>query len=1099
MSLPFGGSTAPAISSPLLAWPSRPSPAHRSPLSTPSSFQTSFDSDLTRATSWESVHKGKGKERAMPEVRIQQDRDDREQNDEETSHGDEEQTSRRYPPPKQPLSPRQLGRIAQSFGIVIPSLPFSPSPTSSPNLLTASPTLSAASASSSRLPAVSHSTSIFHSPYLLAVVPPLSLLNLSASTAEEAEKRAKRWRRGRLIPLQPTLGGMLLAIAREFGLPSTQGIDVYLAQTETPRSISSASSSASFGSVEETSGPLISAQTWTTLFSPYLHGSASRGSTPATTPRKPSSVGRDVFPPSPLELTSRSRLPSQNFKPDSTEPTPTPPKASHQSTSSHSSSTFPLTPVSGVSLPPRAIVGTIEFDVDRDVASWFDEWSRLGPVPSRARKLSSVSDGGVGIRELRLVRKVKDKSATPFLRELDRNRTRARALTPDTSSSSSRRPSDDTTQVDHLFPSYSSEYAKLQRSQSQKRGTPSRTDPTRAMSASGSFGEFPEDEGTATESDTVAEDCGPDVSGDQLLLDPGNVADLLASPIQLEDDAPMVVLPSRKLAELRQELDKRGSAVVMSDELDNLEKRECGVASCLKRKRRIRADAPVMRQLSPKEIRLTSPRMLTPRMAAKVASLEFPPLGPNAPAPRSAPLPTPSPLAATFHPDVPSEDEDPASAPPSTTFEAARLAGTAAMAPPAASDDLPQPSWPAVPYIALGSPGSPSSIQEYFKDIPRPGTTSSPLSEETRKRMEAAQAAAATTTSGATEWKPRRPVRPPTPNLDNPDIVTHAVSPDMVDVLLRSPPSAVPVPPSPASPALAQGEGEKERKRSRSNSISLKGLKHMSSRTFGRRVSDKDAPPLPFKDSDRDNIKDKDRETVGLWKGGVSPATPTFPGLRDRTDRSSASPSVNEFGTMATTGQDEPAAMAVHSLPSRGDHGKGFGRFLHFGRKGSDSPKEKDRHSHSHSHSRDERDRSRRNLSIDGPIHISAPISTTHHVIAGPGASDSPAQLMATLSRTDSYVPGSPRSAKSGMVPSPSIASGMATTPASPRSVRRKPVPEMEAEGAGIGLGIGLGGAGVPQEDQQASRIKESMSLHSVASFVLEDPPKRRMPQGKAV
>ncbi|RSH93524.1 hypothetical protein EHS25_007882 [Saitozyma podzolica] len=1020
MSLPFGGSTAPAISSPLLAWPSRPSPAHRSPLSTPSSFQTSFDSDLTRTTSWDSGHKGKGKERAMPEVRIQQDQVDQEPNNDEIYHGDEEQTSRRYPPPKQPLSPRQLGRIAQSFGIVIPSLPFSPSPTSSPNLLTASPTLSAASASSSRLPTISHSTSISHSPYLLAVVPPLSLLNLSASTAEDAEKRSKRWRRGRLIPLQPTLGGMLLAIAREFGLPSTQGIDVYLAQTETPRSISSASSSASFGSVEEASGPLISAQTWTTLFSTYLHGSVSRGSTPATTPRKSSSIGRD------------RRLAS-----------------------------------------PRAIVGTIEFDVDRDVASWFDEWSRLGPESSRTRKLSSVSDGGVGIRELRLVRKVKDKTATPFLRELDRNRTRTRALTPETSSSSSRRPSDDTTQVDHLFPSYSSEYAKLQRSQSQKRGTPSRIDPTRAMSASGSFGEFPEDEGTATESDTVAEDSGADVSGD--LLDPGKVADLLASPIQLEDDAPIVVLPSRKLAELRQELDKRGSAVVMSDELDDLEK--------------------LMRQLSPKEIRLTSPRMLTPRMAAKVASLEFPPLGPNAPAPRSAPLPAPSPLAATFHPDVPSEDEDPASTPPSTTFEAARLAGTAAMAAPGASDDLPQPSWPAVPYIALGSPGSPSSIQEYFKDIPRPGTTSSPLSEETRKRMEAAQAAAATTMPGATEWKPRRPVRPPTPNLDNPDIVTHAVSPDMVDVLLRSPPSVVPVPPSPASPAWAQGEGEKERKRSRSNSISLKGLKHMSSRTFGRRVSDKDAPPLPFKDSDRDNIRDKERETVGLWKGGVSPATSTFPGLRDRTDRSSTSPSVNEFGAMATTSQDESAAMAVHSLPNRGDHGKGFGRFLHFGRKVSDSPKDKDRHSHSHS-----RDiRSRRNLSIDGPIHISAPISTTHHVIAGPGASDSPAQLMATLSRTDSYVPGSPRSAKSGMVPSPSIASGMATTPASPRSVRRKPVPEMEAEGGGIGLGIGLGGSGAAQEDPQASRIKGSMSLHSVASFVLEDPPKRRMPQAKAV
>ena len=41
-------------------------------------------------------------------------------------------------------------------------------------------------------------------------------------------------RRGTLIPLYPTLAGQVGAIAREYGLPSTGGIVVYLVETSSP-------------------------------------------------------------------------------------------------------------------------------------------------------------------------------------------------------------------------------------------------------------------------------------------------------------------------------------------------------------------------------------------------------------------------------------------------------------------------------------------------------------------------------------------------------------------------------------------------------------------------------------------------------------------------------------------------------------------------------------------------------------------------------------------------------------------------------------------------------------------------------------------------
>jgi len=159
-----------------------------------------------------------------------------------------------------------------------------------------------------------------------------------------------------------------------------------------------------------------------------------------------------------------------------------------------------------------------------------------------------------------------------------------------------------------------------------------------------------------------------------------------------------------------------------------------------------------MRQLSPKEIRLTSPREMTPRMAAKVATLQFPPALP----PRTKHLNNPPPLP-------PRSNIRPAKSPLVNSFTDPDLDVNG-------NSQMPMPSrtaWPAVPYAKHSeSPGSPQ-LDEYFRPPTRPsldvpGARKNSFSEETRKRMEAEQADSKPMT---TEWKPRRPARPPSPNI----------------------------------------------------------------------------------------------------------------------------------------------------------------------------------------------------------------------------------------------------------------------------------------------------------------------------------------------
>ncbi|WWD20112.1 hypothetical protein CI109_104587 [Kwoniella shandongensis] len=1069
MSLPSNGSTAPTITSPFLAWPSKPI-ARDSPLSPPStskfdepstSYPSFYDSPTkSNGTMERRQSSSKGKERATdtPELRVMGELEDGEQS---------QRRDRKYAPPNKPLQPHQLGRIAQSFGIVIPHLsrlpsPTSPSSSSRPLSPSSATSPSMASLNKGRLsPLLSASAPTRPTPYLLSVIPPLTLLpTASTSTSEQNHQRERKWRRGRLLPLQPTLGSMLVCIAREYGLPSTVGLGVYLVLPSTlasGRGGGSSSSAVSDYSSEdgEPSGPQISSSTWSTLFSSHLMPShnnttiTSRSSTPSHTPEKRSGqLGRDIsFPPSPLSLL-QAKAQGSGHKPKvrslSTEPSPSkPPILSHSAhPSTSSSSNVPPTPASVGALSfsatastPNPIVGSIEFDIDLDEATWFEEWKRSGKQSRHKRSMTAEG----GMKQLNLVRKQQDERPR-FLKELDVNRP-----TPEPERFSGKGGNE-------------------------------------TVSASASFYGFTDTDAGAEETAASSDDHHGE---DQTMVDEVvsllkaegvTQEDLLASPatVSIEDvdadTAGNAVNPAvRKVQAI---LDKRGSGIVMSEQLDDLEK--------------------IMRQLSPRDIRLTSPRLLTPRMAAKVANVNL--TLPEVPKRGSSKHPS-SPLAGGFTAPAPVAFPKPPKGPAPPPIETAPVQKARALEDAAELD--PRPVWPAVPFR---SPGSPSSVHEFFaRPPPTQRNVSSPasISSETQKRMQAESEAASSTTTKASEWVPRRPARPPSPKLDHQRTLSHTLSPELVD-LLRSPPAANATSPNgaPISPP-AVTEDRERRQRTRSGSMSLKGLRHqMSAKNLGQMwKNDKDAIPLPTQSSRG--------ETVGLFKGGVDVEKSSFPGLREgqTSQRSvsgptpiSASPRTTEFGAIHENAIHVEASSRNSSLP--GKSGKFTSKIFHpsfgFG-----SRKHEDATRSVSAGGGEKVDRgskmSRRNPSHDGSIQISGPImSTFEHKIGSFTTASS------TLPSTGEISPPSSAQANGMRPPPPPSAPGHTrtlshqgvsvplqqpssprVTPASPhspggKSVRRKPVP------------------GVGMDDGQEAMMKSSMSLGSMASFVLEDAPKGR-------
>ncbi|KAF9654383.1 hypothetical protein BDM02DRAFT_3106746 [Thelephora ganbajun] len=140
-----------------------------------------------------------------------------------------------WPPPRQPLPPHRLAKLANALGVSTPlpatgPIPTRISPVPSPSFSDANLMFRSSTPSASSVHTV---TTSMTSKFLLHIVPPKDL----AQAADEsrytplpvsASGYHSQYERGTLVPLHQSLQGQLTAIAKEYALPSTIGLVLYL-------------------------------------------------------------------------------------------------------------------------------------------------------------------------------------------------------------------------------------------------------------------------------------------------------------------------------------------------------------------------------------------------------------------------------------------------------------------------------------------------------------------------------------------------------------------------------------------------------------------------------------------------------------------------------------------------------------------------------------------------------------------------------------------------------------------------------------------------------------------------------------------------------
>ncbi|KAF8807948.1 hypothetical protein BYT27DRAFT_7338569 [Phlegmacium glaucopus] len=326
-------------------------------------------------------------------------------------------------PPKSPLPPHRLVKLANALGISAPipanhtflSRSFSESANSSDHLRR-SPTPSLAT---SAMGYHVHSTSKF----LLHVIPPHHLPHDSndldpiptTPPPPNAPGYHVHFRRGTLLPVYPTLQAQLGAIAKEYALPSTTGLILYMISTP-----STNSSSQPPDEMDEP-GPRLSEEIWKHLWTRVLRIEQRDDllmSSPALSPNSPYTPKLHGFGPATRSTPFLPQESSGHLRPFIASPgldslQPHAPQATYTSPSTASSlsdirsmnksappsesisPSEPGTPDTSVGDAMRAnsidlpgltspslipILAKVEFDIDRRKAGWYAPWIRSRKV-----------------------------------------------------------------------------------------------------------------------------------------------------------------------------------------------------------------------------------------------------------------------------------------------------------------------------------------------------------------------------------------------------------------------------------------------------------------------------------------------------------------------------------------------------------------------------------------------------------------------------------------------------------------------------------------------------------------------------------------------
>ncbi|OCH84038.1 hypothetical protein OBBRIDRAFT_840009 [Obba rivulosa] len=329
-----------------------------------------------------------------------------------------------WPPPRAPLAPHRLAKLANALGVstplpaihtyapplsTSPPLPNSSASSSFPDHFRRSPTPSVASAQTYSFSAAPSSTR-----YLLHVVPPAHLPHESDSEDSDltsapltASGYHPQFRRGVLVPVCSSLPTQLSVIAKEYALPSTVGMVLYLISTS-----ADAKSPTEERPEFEEPGPRISDDIWRHIWLRVLK-SEREDSVAGLRPiglglgvgPQPSNFLQDAAPGALRSLISPKRIESPQPQMTPSPSTPSPSVFSHQSDADPPDSMssvpgdqdgedddIPLPGLNSPSLIP--VLAKVEFDIDRRKAQWYESWLR-----SRRVNLAKRTESRLGMRK----------------------------------------------------------------------------------------------------------------------------------------------------------------------------------------------------------------------------------------------------------------------------------------------------------------------------------------------------------------------------------------------------------------------------------------------------------------------------------------------------------------------------------------------------------------------------------------------------------------------------------------------------------------------------------------------------------------------------
>ncbi|KAJ7805202.1 hypothetical protein B0H14DRAFT_2881325 [Mycena olivaceomarginata] len=311
-----------------------------------------------------------------------------------------------------------------------------PSPMLSPSYNGSSPALDQYRRSPTPSSASAFGFSPATSKYLLHVIPPIHLPHDSDSFDSDltpppstASGYHTQFRRGTLVPVHSTFQSQLGAIAKEYALPSTAGLILYLVSQ--PRNNSSPPpSEKSFANEFDEPGPRLSEDIWrhlwtrvvkseirdevsSSLAAPPLLGLAlNNRSTPYLPqahqayplPLLSTNTGalslHAPFTPSPTTPSSTSELPAR-FHTKSAPPSSSsaPSRSPSEAETPDTSQAAPSSRADSLDLPGLhadaliPILAKVEFDIDRRKAAWYEPWLRSRRMNHAKRKNSATPNG----------------------------------------------------------------------------------------------------------------------------------------------------------------------------------------------------------------------------------------------------------------------------------------------------------------------------------------------------------------------------------------------------------------------------------------------------------------------------------------------------------------------------------------------------------------------------------------------------------------------------------------------------------------------------------------------------------------------------------